>query len=62
MYTQTKDMKRVIVGAAFAIWSGAILAAMLYITKYSESPGPAENVPQRWPAQSLVTLARQIRL
>src|SRR5437660_6207825 len=44
--------------AVFPIWLCAVSVGALWMTRYSNIPGPDESVPSQWPAQSTIALAR----
>ncbi|HWW03555.1 MAG TPA: hypothetical protein VNZ64_27880 [Candidatus Acidoferrum sp.] len=50
--------RRLMTLAAFAVWLLAMTAAAVWMTRYTGIPGPAENAPEHWPAQSTIGLNR----
>jgi len=57
-YNKLFGQGRLVVAAAFAFWLCVISASALWMTRYSNIPGPAAHVPVLWPAQSAIALAR----
>ena len=44
--------------AAFAVWLCGMFAGALWMTRYSNIPGPVANAPAHWPAHTAIVLSR----
>ena len=58
LYKKTGSRGRRVALAAFALWFFSVSAGVLWMTRYSNIPGPHESVPAHWPASSAIALAR----
>jgi hypothetical protein len=57
-HNKTSRRGRAIALAAFAVWLCGISAGALWMSRYSNIPGPEGKFPAKWPAQSTIGLAR----
>src|SRR5260370_36905985 len=58
LQNKTVGRGRAPVLVAFGLWLCVMSAGALWMNRYSNIPGPTENAPGQWPAQSIIALAR----